>query len=239
MTDKIPDTLFLSPEDAAAFGRKYGHHKIGFGPCVGDPCVQYTRAETLRAPWAKGYLDLLNAPLINRVTPTCCWRWPMPDPRHIPMADIDWRTLMADMGRSVRPLWRLSEKLPDQPARDYCRGGWDGLTLGQVADKGEREIRRHNGVGPTTIARLREIIDMARAGTLPLKGGPASDTLWPADREGNGRFSGDFADNPPAQFLDWFCRNYPADTIIGKPEWHAPKVWRAAMYAAQGMEDDG
>jgi len=56
-------------------------------------------------------------------------------------------------------------------------------------------------------------------------------------REEAGRFSGDFADNPPAQFLDWFCRNYPKDTIIGKPEWHAPKVWRAAIYAAQSVED--
>jgi len=96
----------------------------------------------------------------------------MTDPRDIPMADIDWQTLMAVMGRSVRPLWRLSEKLPDQPARDYCRGCWDGLTLGQVADKGEREIRRHNGVGPTTIARLREIIDMARAGAAQHKKAP-------------------------------------------------------------------
>jgi hypothetical protein len=35
-----------------------------------------------------------------------------------------------------------------------------------------------------------------------------------------------------ANFSGWFCRNYPGpDTIIHKPEWHAPKVFRAAAYA--------
>jgi hypothetical protein len=33
-------------------------------------------------------------------------------------------------------------------------------------------------------------------------------------------------------FTAWFCRNYPGpDTIIHKPEWHAPKVFRAAADA--------
>jgi len=118
----------------------------------------------------------------------------MSDPRDIPMADIDWQTILHDMGRSARPLWRLSRHDPNRTPEDYGNGCWSGLTLGEVADKGEREIRRHNGVGPTTIARLREIIDMARAGTLPLKGGPAPDSLWPSDREENGRFSGGSGD---------------------------------------------
>jgi hypothetical protein len=35
-----------------------------------------------------------------------------------------------------------------------------------------------------------------------------------------------------ANFSGWFCRNYPGpDTIIHKPEWHAPKVFRAAADA--------
>jgi hypothetical protein len=35
-----------------------------------------------------------------------------------------------------------------------------------------------------------------------------------------------------ASFTAWFCRNYPGpDTIIHKPEWHAPKVFRAAESA--------
>ena len=39
-------------------------------------------------------------------------------------------------------------------------------------------------------------------------------------------------DEALANFSNWFCRNYPGpDTIIHKPEWHAPKVFRAAAYA--------
>jgi hypothetical protein len=39
-------------------------------------------------------------------------------------------------------------------------------------------------------------------------------------------------DGALANFSDWFCRNYPGpDTIIHKPQWHAPKVFRAAADA--------
>jgi hypothetical protein len=39
-------------------------------------------------------------------------------------------------------------------------------------------------------------------------------------------------DEALANFSGWFCRNYPGpDTIIHKPEWHAPKVFRAAADA--------
>jgi hypothetical protein len=39
-------------------------------------------------------------------------------------------------------------------------------------------------------------------------------------------------DEALVNFSGWFCRNYPGpDTIIHKPEWHAPKVFRAAAYA--------
>lgn len=40
------------------------------------------------------------------------------------------------------------------------------------------------------------------------------------------------SDEALASFTAWFCRNYPGpDTIIHKPEWHAPKVFRAAESA--------
>ena len=40
------------------------------------------------------------------------------------------------------------------------------------------------------------------------------------------------SDEALANFTAWFCRNYPGpDTIIHKPEWHAPKVFRAAADA--------
>jgi hypothetical protein len=35
-----------------------------------------------------------------------------------------------------------------------------------------------------------------------------------------------------AAFTEYFARNYPGpDTIIGNPHWHAPKIFRAALYA--------
>lgn len=33
-------------------------------------------------------------------------------------------------------------------------------------------------------------------------------------------------------FADYFRRNYPGpDTIIGRPDWHSPKIFRAALHA--------
>ena len=33
-------------------------------------------------------------------------------------------------------------------------------------------------------------------------------------------------------FMEYFRRNYPGpDTIIGRPDWHSPKIFRAAVYA--------
>lgn len=45
-----------------------------------------------------------------------------------------------------------------------------------------------------------------------------------------------------AHFIDYFVRNYPGpNTIISNPHWHAPKIFRAALYAidqAVGFQDD-
>jgi hypothetical protein len=38
-----------------------------------------------------------------------------------------------------------------------------------------------------------------------------------------------------SRFADWFRKNYPGpDTIIHKPDWHAPKIFRAALAAMKG-----
>lgn len=37
----------------------------------------------------------------------------------------------------------------------------------------------------------------------------------------------------PEQFMDYFRRNYPGpNTIIHSPDWHAPKIYRAAIAAS-------
>lgn len=28
------------------------------------------------------------------------------------------------------------------------------------------------------------------------------------------------------EFTEWFCKNYPPDTIIVDPKWHAPRIYR-------------
>lgn len=39
-------------------------------------------------------------------------------------------------------------------------------------------------------------------------------------------------DHAEAQFTEWFVKNYPGpDTVIHKPTWHAPKIFRAARHA--------
>jgi hypothetical protein len=32
----------------------------------------------------------------------------------------------------------------------------------------------------------------------------------------------------PADFVEWFARNYPRDCVISDPSWHAPKIFRVA-----------
>ena len=56
---------------------------------------------------------------------------------------------------------------------------------------------------------------------------PASVATQPNEPEAEGP-----SDEALANFTDWFCRNYPGpDTLIHRPEWHAPKVFRAAADA--------
>lgn len=40
-------------------------------------------------------------------------------------------------------------------------------------------------------------------------------------------------DSALAEFTEYFVTNYPTNCIIGKPEWHAPKIFRAAKYAIE------
>ena len=38
-------------------------------------------------------------------------------------------------------------------------------------------------------------------------------------------------------FADYFRRNYPGpDTIIGKPDWHSPKIFQAALHALRSVD---
>ena len=46
------------------------------------------------------------------------------------------------------------------------------------------------------------------------------------------------ADPALEAFMDYFRRNYPGpDTIIGRPDWHSPKIFRAAVHAMKASGD--
>lgn len=34
------------------------------------------------------------------------------------------------------------------------------------------------------------------------------------------------------KFIDWFCKNYPKDTLIHDPAWHALRIYRRAQPAS-------
>lgn len=39
--------------------------------------------------------------------------------------------------------------------------------------------------------------------------------------------------NTPEQFMEYFRSNYPGpNTVIARPDWHAPKIYRAAIAAS-------
>lgn len=40
----------------------------------------------------------------------------------------------------------------------------------------------------------------------------------------------------PEQFMEYYRSNYPSRTIISNPDWHAPKLYRAAIQASAHEE---
>jgi hypothetical protein len=102
------------------------------------------------------------------------------DWREIKMTEIDWRALRAHLGRSNSILRRLTHGYTDQTTHDYGAGSWRELTLGQVADKGRREILRHTGMGEVALCSLQLLIDLAAKGGCPMTTGQAVDALKPS-----------------------------------------------------------
>ena len=46
-------------------------------------------------------------------------------------------------------------------------------------------------------------------------------------------------DTEAERFAEWFRQNYPGpDTIIGRPDWHAPKIYRAATHELRKELDE-
>ena len=92
-----------------------------------------------------------------------------PDWRSIPARVIDWRGQHQLYGRCVYALsLAVREKEP-----------WHSLTLGQIADMGERQWRRVNGVGDKGVEAIKDVIDRAAEGKNITTDGKAPDAYIP------------------------------------------------------------
>lgn len=76
-------------------------------------------------------------------------------------------------------------------------------------------VCRFCGAGPREAQECEDVrCDLVPRGTLP--------ALSDLDKAGE-------------RFAAWFRANYPGpDTIIHKPDWHAPRIFRAAIAALKG-----
>jgi hypothetical protein len=106
-----------------------------------------------------------------------------PDWRQIPLEKIDWRRNgISKTGHTMSTLYRHSTG----PGRDeWDERAWYGWTLGQLADAGEEQWARVEGLGRVCILIIKEIIDRAAAGvdvtaTHPT-GAPYQPRPWPRE----------------------------------------------------------
>lgn len=107
----------------------------------------------------------------------------MTDWRTIPLERVNWR--VSATTRNAMALFTHSK-----PPRDpkYPAGHeWAGMTLGQLADLGERKWARATNVGPKAVEAIKEIIDRAATGedvTVGVDGddiGPYKPQPWPRE----------------------------------------------------------
>lgn len=81
--------------------------------------------------------------------------------RSIPLIEIDWG-ITGCTGHIRSTLFSHSN--PPRDPRWPQGHEWVGLTLGNLADMGEREWLRATGVGVVAVRVIKEIIDRAAAG---------------------------------------------------------------------------
>ena len=101
------------------------------------------------------------------------------------MDDVKWRSIPLD-----RVNWRLAASSRNAmvlfahsvPPRDpkYPSGHeWAGMTLGELADLGERKWWRTTNVGVKAVAAIKELIDRAAAGENVLLTGSGAHSYVP------------------------------------------------------------
>jgi hypothetical protein len=103
--------------------------------------------------------------------------------RTIPAPAIEWpdNPISKNAGYKIEWLCFAPLSTSEYDAR-YGRGAWHTVTLGDIADFGERRWDRMQGVGPKGVEVIKWIIDEAAQGRCPMKPGsgyPATDAYSP------------------------------------------------------------
>ena len=111
----------------------------------------------------------------------------MADWREIPLCEIDWRRVIG-RGHVAGKLTWLCYESKNYRNRMASRGEWADMTLGELANMGERWWQRFSGIGEVATECIKDVIDRAAEGEdlrRPSADTPAHDAYVPkSEREG-------------------------------------------------------
>lgn len=87
--------------------------------------------------------------------------------RAIPCRAVQWDIVPNISGRIAGDLYRRCSEPTDwfkQHRPEEVERRWHNISLGELADQGERQWLRNTNIGPVTIAAIKFLIDYAAAG---------------------------------------------------------------------------
>jgi hypothetical protein len=97
--------------------------------------------------------------------------------RSIPARDVDWRRFARSINKTQAAGTVILRLCRD--GTGYEKGDWSDLTLGDIANLGVRQWMRKSGVGETTVALVKHVIDRAAEGENVTTQAPAPDAYIP------------------------------------------------------------
>jgi hypothetical protein len=106
----------------------------------------------------------------------------MTDWRETPLCEIDWRRVIGRGHVAGKLTWLCYEPGSVRNTMDN-RSEWAGMTLGELANMGERWWQRFPGIGEVATACIKDVIDRAAEGEdlrFPSAETPAPDAYIPA-----------------------------------------------------------
>ena len=106
--------------------------------------------------------------------------------RDIRCADVDWGVAWVRTGSEAKIRYAIMRMCRPE-SRHFAAGEWHHLTLGELADRGEREWRSVGGIGHKAVDLIKATIDRAAEGKPVTKSAPQPDAYVPrCEREGEG-----------------------------------------------------